>query len=116
MKTNIFLLALIILGATSTCTAQERTCNRVTYIESYQERLPKDICLPEDYILRAILSDTTDMNGDGKVDFAAKLRKMNKQDGDTTLVVLYKQDQHGHFEEWATFGNLFPVYLKNYHF
>jgi hypothetical protein len=76
--------------------------------------LPKDICLPEGYILVDILSDTTDINGDSRIDFAIRLQKINAQDGDTTLVVLYKQNESGNYEEWVTFNNLFPIYLKDY--
>jgi hypothetical protein len=114
MKKNIILLMLVTISTTSACSVQGQECNRKVYIESYQERMPKDICLPEGYMLRSILSDTTDMNSDGKIDFAAKLYKVNKQDGDTTLVVLYKQNEAGDYDEWVTFNNLFPIYLKDY--
>jgi hypothetical protein len=115
MKTTIFLLMLGILVTACAGKAQKQpACNRTVYIDSFAQRLPKDICLPEGYMLRAILSDTTDMNGDGRADFAAKLCKIDVRDGDTTLVVLYKQDQHGHFTEWTTFDNLFPIYLIDY--
>jgi hypothetical protein len=113
MKKMIILVNLLALGAVISC-AQEQNCNRTVRIHSTAERLPKDICLPEGYFIWSILADTVDINGDGTTDFAARLQKIAAQDGDTTLVVLYRQDKHGHFEEWTTFDNLFPVYLKDY--
>jgi hypothetical protein len=112
---KIIILTLLAYAAVLSC-AQEKQCNRSAFVKSYQERLPKDICLPEGYILVDILSDTTDMNGDSRVDFAARLQKINAQDGDTTLAVLYKQNESGNYEEWVTFNNLFPIYLKDYRY
>jgi hypothetical protein len=104
------LLAITII----TTYAQEQNCNRAAYVTSFKECLPKDICFPDGYILLDILSDTVDINGDNRIDFVGKLEKINAQDGDTTLVVLYKQNTKGIFEKWATFDNLFPIYLQDY--
>jgi hypothetical protein len=65
-------------------------------------------------MLRAILSDTVDIDSDEKADFAVKLEKINAVDGDTSLVVIYRQIEHGHFEQWFVFDNLFPVFFKDY--
>jgi hypothetical protein len=115
MKKIIILVNLLTLGTVISC-AQEQNCNRTVHVTSFAERLPKDICLPEGYLIWSILADTVDINGDGTIDFAGRLQKIDAKDGDTTLVLLYKGDRHGNFEEWTTFGNLFPVYLKDYRF
>jgi hypothetical protein len=96
--------------------AQKKDCNRTVHVTSFVKRLPSDICLPNGYLLWDILADTVDINGDGRVDFAAKLQKINPQDGDTTLVILYNQNDNGNYKAWATFYNLFPIYLKDYHY
>ena len=111
MKKIIF-LTLLACSTVISC-AQEKKCNRAAHI-AFANRLPPDICLPEGYILRDILADTVDIDGDGRIDFAARLQKIDAQDGDTTLVVLYKQNEKGNYEEWFTFNNLFPIYLKDY--
>jgi uncharacterized protein YlaN (UPF0358 family) len=115
MKKIIILVGLLTGGILISC-AQKQHCNRTVHVTSFAERLPKNICLPEGYLIWSILADTVDMNGDGTIDFAARLQKIDDKDGDTTLVVLYKQSKKGHFEEWATFGNLFPIYLKDYRY
>ncbi|MDR3185409.1 MAG: hypothetical protein LBU04_01150 [Christensenellaceae bacterium] len=96
--------------------AQMKNCNRAVHTTSFTKRLPSDICLPKGYLLWDILADTIDINSDGHVDFVARLQKINVQDGDTTLVVLYKQNENGRHESWVTFNNLFPIYLKDYHY
>ena len=110
---KIIILTLL-AGSTMISCGQERQCNRMTYVTSFANRLPSDICLPEGYFLADILSDTVDIDGDGRIDFAARLQKIDAQDGDTTLVVLYKQNEKGNYEEWTTFNNLFPIFLKDY--
>ncbi len=100
---KIIILTLLVSITMVSC-AQEITCNRAVVIKSFEKQLPKDICLPEGYALRLILSDTTDIDGDGRVDFAAKLRKINVQDGDTTLVILYKQQENGSYTEWIIYS------------
>lgn len=110
------IIMVLLAGSTIISCAQEMTCNRAVHVTSFAKRLPLDICLPEGYFLLDILADTVDINGDGRIDFAGRLEKTNAQDGDTTLVVLYKQQENGSYEEWKTFDNLFPIYLKDYHF
>jgi hypothetical protein len=113
MKKVIILGGLLTL-CIITLYAQKQNCNRTIYMESFKEHLPQNICFPNGYILLDILSDTVDINGDSRVDFVGKLEKINAQDGDTTLVILYKQNTNGFFEEWITFNNLFPIYLRDY--
>ncbi len=112
---KMIILALLVSTTMISC-AQETACNRTVYLKSFEQQLPKEICLPDGYMVREILSDTVDVSGDGRVDFVAKLQKINAEDGDTTLVVLYAQQENGTYKEWATFNNLFPIYLKDYDF
>jgi len=114
MKKIIILTALACI--TVACHTQEKSCNRTVHVTSFAKRLPSDICLPEGYILWDILADTVDINGDGRIDFAARLQKIDAQDGDTTLVVLYKQSEKGNYKEWVTFDNLFPIYMDDYRY
>jgi hypothetical protein len=113
MKTKL-LTSLLVMTSFITMSYAQDTCNRTVHVTSFSDRLPQEICLPQGYIVWAILTDTADINGDGKIDFAIKLRKTNAVDGDTNLVVLYKRNVQGLFEQWLTFDNLYPIYLKNY--
>jgi hypothetical protein len=67
MKKIIILVNLLTLGIVISY-AQEQNCNRTVRINSFAERLPKDICLPEGYFIWSILADTVDINGDGTQD------------------------------------------------
>jgi hypothetical protein len=87
------ILIMLVYGIGVAC-APEKNCNRTVHATSFAKRLPSDICLPEGYLLWDILADTIDINSDGQVDFVARLQKINAQDGDTTLVVLYKQNEN----------------------
>jgi len=115
MKAVFFSLLMLVIASVSTIScAQESPCNRAAFLPSYEKRLPEEICLPEGYMLRAILADTVDIDGDGNADYAIKLEKINALDGDTNLVVLYRKNPQGLLEQWKVFDNLYPVFFKDY--
>lgn len=109
---NFIMITLLILF-TIMSYAQDSICNRSVWIKSWEKELPKEVCIPEGYIISHIF-DLVDINDDGLIDFIFKWRKNNLQNGDTMYVTIYLQNQDGTYEHFRTFNNLYPIYFKSY--
>jgi len=89
-------------------------CNRSVKINSYLNRLPKEVCLPQgNYFVFSIFKET-DVNDDEIDDFIFCWCKYPYNDGDTTFVSFYKQNSDSTYSLLKTLDNLYPIYLKSY--
>ncbi len=110
---KIILFQLILLLSATDVLAQAINCNRSVWVKDDEQKLPKEVCIPQGYLISTIY-DTTDINGDGLSDFIFKWRRPHLQDGDTLFVSVYTQNKDGSFSNFHTFNNLFPIHFENY--
>jgi len=103
----------MLLQINSCVMAQTGNCNRFVLLKQDAKRIPKDICIPSNYLISNIY-ESTDVNGDSLPDFIFKWRKPELQDGDTFYVTIYIQNPDSTFTNFRTFNNLYPIYFKDY--
>ncbi|MEM4326149.1 MAG: hypothetical protein QXU40_02515 [Candidatus Pacearchaeota archaeon] len=112
MKRNICLFIIILLH-NIIVSAQDTTCNRAVQVKSYEKELPKEVCIPQGYLISDIY-EKTDINGDSLNDFIFDWNKNPLKDGDTIYVTIYLQNPDGTYKYFRTFNNLYPIYFKSY--
>jgi len=93
--------------------AQMLDCNQTVWSNYDAKKIPKDICLSNEYQFLYI-HNPTDVNGDGLDDFIFNWDRISIQDGDTTFVSIYIQNSDSTFSHFRTFNNLFPIYFDRY--
>lgn len=89
-------------------------CNRSVKIESYLNKMPKEVCLPKGKYHVTHIYEKTDINDDGFDDFLFKYSKNPLEDGDTIYVSVYTQNPDSTFSYFRNFDNLYPLYFQGY--
>lgn len=108
------LVSLALFLFCSSCLAQNSsTCNRDVRREKYLKVIPENICFPKGYLLSNVY-ESTDVDSDGLDDLVFKLKKSEIQNGDTALLMVYKQMVDSTFILIKELNNLFPLYFDSY--
>jgi hypothetical protein len=86
---------LIILCATFSYNGQSRNdaaeCNRFAIEKSMLDRIPTDLCIPDDFMIDQLFDDF-DFNGDGQNDLAIRYTKYPLQDGNMRYYSVYQRE------------------------
>jgi len=108
-----FLTSFFILLITVKCSSQEINCNQKVYRSSLKIKIPKSVCIPENYHIREILSQK-DINNDSLKDFVFTYSKLKINDTDTLFVGVYTQKRDSTYIFKKKSGNLYPMFLEDY--
>ncbi len=70
--------------------AQKTDCNKGVFSKSDKKGIPKEVCIPQSYVIYYVLSryDDIDFNQDGYLDYVFTITKRSQSVGDSTYIVL----------------------------
>jgi hypothetical protein len=108
-----FLFNILFLIPLSCSSQISDTCNRAVLINRYAKQLPKEICLPENFIVQEIV-DGVDLTNDGVNEVVLKLERQRQVDGDTAWLFIYKRHTSGLYQIFKKYNNVYPLYFKDY--
>jgi hypothetical protein len=109
---NVFIIYTIFI--LSACTLGQN-CNRQTIFKEDQNGVPKEVCLPKDYIISYVYSryETIDFNNDGYSDYVFAVEKDKMSVGDSSFLFFYKVNSDSTFSFVKKFDNIFPIYFDS---
>lgn len=90
---------------------QKGNCNREILSLEYQRFIPKEVCIPNEYLIYYINSreEPIDFNQDGLDDFICSVIKKNEKIGDTSFLIFYKRNADSTFTFFKQFDNILPI-------
>jgi len=113
MKRKRLIQFILVFLTTTACAQNREACNRSVWTKEDAKYLPKEVCIPNSYIISYVCSryDDIDFNQDGYLDYVFTITKKNQNVGDSTYIVFYEMGQDSVYRLTKKLGNIYPVYF-----